>query len=119
MCSSGYLLDPLVVGGGLELVGGQVAQGAVQAGAVVLMRVIVSRGRLVEPLQEPVEDLLAADLALAFGVLALLLEGGAELDGGDEEGAALADGLEVAVHLDRAGAVAVAEHAPVHLAAEL
>ena len=30
----------------------------------------------------------------------------------------LADGLEVAVHLDGAGAVAVAEHAAVHLGAE-
>jgi hypothetical protein len=32
---SGYLRDDLLVGGGLELVGGQVAQGAVQPGAVV------------------------------------------------------------------------------------
>jgi hypothetical protein len=49
----------------------------------------------------------------------LPLEGGFELDGGDEEGARLADGLEVAVELDRAGAIAVAEHAAIHLAAEL
>src|SRR5215211_3000711 len=34
MAWSGYLLDDLLVGGGLELVGGQVAKGAVQAGAV-------------------------------------------------------------------------------------
>ncbi len=47
------------------------------------------------------------------------LQGGAELDGGDEEGAGFADGLEVAVQLDGAGAVAVAEHAAVHLGAEL
>jgi hypothetical protein len=38
-----------------------------------------------------------------------LFEGGAELDGGDEEGA----GLEAAVELDGTGAVAVAEHAAV------
>ena len=53
------------------------------------------------------------------GVVALALQGGAELDGGDEEGAGFADRLEVAVHLDGAGAVAVAEHAAVHLGAEL
>src|SRR5678815_4867426 len=35
MARSGYLLDALLVGGGLELVGGHVAQGAVQPGAVV------------------------------------------------------------------------------------
>src|SRR5215203_7168310 len=35
MARSGYLLDALLVGGGLELVGGQVAEGAVQPGAVV------------------------------------------------------------------------------------
>src|SRR6266508_6395142 len=35
MARSGYLLDDLLVGRGLELVGGQVAKGAVQAGAVV------------------------------------------------------------------------------------
>src|SRR5215216_4821102 len=35
MARSGYLLDDLLVGGGLELVGGPVAQGAVEAGAVV------------------------------------------------------------------------------------
>jgi hypothetical protein len=39
--------------------------------------------------------------------------------GGDDEGAGFADGLEVAVHLDREGAVAIAEHASVHFAAEL
>ncbi len=47
------------------------------------------------------------------------LQGGPGLDGGDEEAAGFADGLEVAVHLDRSGAVAVAEHAAVHLGAEL
>src|SRR5215212_10462769 len=35
MARSGYLLDDLLVGGGLELVGGLVAKGAVQPGAVV------------------------------------------------------------------------------------
>src|SRR5215218_5661921 len=35
MARSGYLLDDLLVGRGLELVGGHVAKGAVQAGAVV------------------------------------------------------------------------------------
>ena len=35
MARSGYLFDDLLVGGGLELVGGLVAKGAVQPGAVV------------------------------------------------------------------------------------
>jgi hypothetical protein len=35
-----------------------------------------------------------------------------------EERTRLADGLEVAVHFDRAGAVPIAEHAPVHLGAQ-
>jgi hypothetical protein len=34
MARSGYLLDDLLVGRGLELVGGHVAKGAVQAGAL-------------------------------------------------------------------------------------
>ena len=55
---------------------------------------------------------------LRCGVVALTLQGGAELDGGDEEGARFADRLEVAVHFDRPGAVAVAEHASVHLGAQ-
>ncbi|HUO39208.1 MAG TPA: hypothetical protein VMU34_15835 [Mycobacterium sp.] len=45
--------------------------------------------------------------------------GGPEFDGGDEEVARFADGFEVAVHLDRPYAVAVAEHATVHLGAKL
>ncbi|WP_411283462.1 hypothetical protein [Lapillicoccus sp.] len=73
---------------------------------------------MVEAFEESVEDLLADDLALVVGVVALGLEGGSELDGGDEESAALADGLEVAVGLDGSCAVPVAEHAQVHLAAE-
>ena len=59
------------------------------------------------------------DLSLVLGVVALGLQGGSELDGGDEEGAAFADRLEVAVGLDGPGAVAVAEHSAVHLCAEL
>jgi lambda repressor-like predicted transcriptional regulator len=68
-----------------------------------VMRVILSRGVLlgvfIEPCEEAVEDLLAADLALAGGVVALALERGLELDGGDEEGAGLADCLVVAVKI--------------------
>jgi hypothetical protein len=37
--------------------------------------------------EEPVEDLLAADLPLALGVVTLLLQCGAKRDGGDEESA--------------------------------
>src|SRR5689334_15156676 len=87
------------------------------------MRVILSRassgGVVLEAVEQTVEDLGATELALGGGVLALLAQRRAELDGGDEEGAALADGLEVAVHSDGACAVAVAEHAAVHLAAQL
>jgi hypothetical protein len=72
----------------------------------------------VEAVEEAVEDLGPADLSFGGGVLALFAQRRSELDGGDEEGAGLADGLEVAVHLDRAGAVAVAEHAAMHLTAE-
>ena len=90
---------------------------------VVVMWVILSSRCLgcagVEPVEQAVEDFLAADLALAGGVVALPLQGGSELDGGDEEAAGFADRLEVAVHVDRSSAVAVAEHASVHLGAEL
>jgi len=68
-----------------------------------------SGGLVAEPGEEPVEDLLAAELALRRGVVALALQGWPELDGGDEVRAGFADRLEVAVELDRAGAVAVAE----------
>ncbi len=71
-----------------------------------------------EAFEEPVEDLLSADLALVGGVVALALEGGPELDGGLEERARFADRLEVAVEADGPGAVAIAEHAAVHLGAE-
>jgi integrase/recombinase XerD len=74
---------------------------------------------LVEAGQQSVEDFLPPGLALGGGVVALLLEGWAELDGGLEERARLADGFEVAVQPHRAGAVAVAEHAPVHFGAKL
>jgi len=74
---------------------------------------------LTEAGQQSVEDFLAPGLALGGGVVALGLQGGAELDGGLEERARFADGLEVTVQSDRAGAVAVAEHPLVHLGAEL
>jgi hypothetical protein len=77
-----------------------------------------SRRGGVEAVEDAVEDLLSADLALTGGVVTLSLQGGSELDGGDEEAAGFADGLEVAVHLDRSSAVPVAEHAPVHLSAK-
>jgi integrase len=51
----------------------------------------------VESGEEPVEDLLATQLSLGGGVIALSFEGGAELDGGLEERAGFADRLEVAV----------------------
>ena len=83
-----------------------------------LMWVIAASPGLIEAFEEATEDLLSSYLALSGGVVSLGLQGRAELDGGDEEGAGLADRLEVAVELDRSGAVAVAEHATVHLAAE-
>jgi hypothetical protein len=73
----------------------------------------------VEPAEESVEDLLPCDLSLGCRILPLAFERGPELDRGDEERAGFADRLEVTVHFDRASAVAVAEHAAVHLPAEL
>src|SRR6266513_6360120 len=84
-----------------------------------LVKLITLGDCLVEAGQESVEDFLPPGLALGGGVVALLLEGGAELDGGLEEGAGFADRLEVAVQPDGPGAVAVAEHALVHFGAEL
>jgi integrase len=84
-----------------------------------LVKLIMLGDCLVEAGQESVEDFLPPGLALGGGVVALLLEGGAELDGGLEEGAGFADRLEVAVQPDGPGAVAVAEHALVHFGAEL
>jgi YD repeat-containing protein len=63
----------------------------------------LSSAGLIEAVQESVEDLLASELSFLLGVVALGLEGGAELDGGDEEGAGLTDRFEVAVELDGAG----------------
>jgi len=51
----------------------------------------VSSAGVFKPLEEAVGDLLPAGLALGGGVVALGLEGGSEFDGGDEEGAGLAD----------------------------
>ena len=83
-----------------------------------LVKLIMLGDCLVEAGQQSVEDFLAPGLALGGGVVALLFEGGAELDGGLEERARFADGLEVAIQADGAGAVAVAEHALVHFGAE-
>src|SRR5206468_5367944 len=83
-----------------------------------LVKLIMLGDCLAEAGQQSVEDFLAPGLALDGGVVALLFEGGAELDGGLEERARFADGLEVAVQAGGAGAVAVAEHALVHFGAE-
>src|SRR3954454_7712340 len=82
----------------------------------------MSRGILlvvVETSEQPVKDALAADLALGRGVVTLPLKDWRELAGGHEKGARLADRFEMAVQLTRAGAVAIAEHAAIHLATEL
>ena len=84
-----------------------------------LVKLIMLGGRLAESGEQPVEDLLPADLPFVRGVVALGLKGGTELDGGLEERAGLADRLEVAVQSDWPGAVAVAEHPAVHLGSEL
>jgi len=65
-----------------------------------LVKLITLGGCLVEAGQQSVEDFLPPGLALGGGVVALLLDGGTELDGGLEEGAGLADRLEVAVQAD-------------------
>jgi hypothetical protein len=62
---------------------------------------------------------LPSDLSLRGGVVALTSQGRFELNGRDEERARLADGLEVAVHLDRPGAPSVAEHPTVYLGSQL
>jgi hypothetical protein len=108
----------------LGLDGWDAAQAVHQPGRVVVMRVILSsaagsRSGVVESAEEAVEDFLTPDLPLGGGVVTLLLQSGAELDGGDEEAAGFTDGLEVTAHLDRSCAVAVAEHPLVHLVAQL
>ena len=112
----------LAVGSGSRIRNGSVESGSGLAAtsnratrADVVMRLCLG----VEPLEQPVEDLQPPDLALVGGVVALALEGGAELERGLEVGAGFADRFEVAVQPDGAGAVAVAEHPPVHLCAEL
>src|SRR6516162_3863405 len=83
------------------------------------VKLIMLGGCLVEAGQQSVEDFLAPGLAFGGGVVALLFEGGTELDGGLEEGARFADGLEVTVQAHGAGAVTVAEHPLVYFGAEL
>jgi hypothetical protein len=74
---------------------------------------------LIDPRDALLSQMLDVQQRYGGSVIALAFEGGAELDGGLEEGAGLADRFEVAVEVDGAGAVAVAEHAPVHLGAQL
>ena len=57
----------------------------------------------VETFEGAVEDLLAAELAVCEGVVALALEDWAELDSGLEEGAGFADRFELAVEVDGGG----------------
>src|SRR4029079_10381703 len=83
------------------------------------VKCVVSGGGLIESSEQSVEHFLAAQLSFGGGVVALRLQGGAEFDGGLEEGAGFADGFEVAVQADGSGAVAVAEHPAVHLDTEL
>jgi integrase len=80
-----------------------------------LVKWMLSGGCVVEAGEQSVEDLFPPDLALGVRVVALSLQGWAELDGGLEEGAGLADRFEVTIEADGASAVAVAEHAGVHL----
>jgi hypothetical protein len=61
---------------------------------------------VVDLVDEPGKKFLAASLAIGGGVVVL---GGPELDAGLEVAAGFADGLEDAVQLGRAGAVAVAQ----------
>lgn len=70
-----------------------------------LVKWIMSGSVVVESGKQSVEDLLAAEWSFVDGVVALGLQGGAEFDGGLEEGAGLADRFEMAVQPDGAGAV--------------
>ncbi|EUA42901.1 phage integrase family protein [Mycobacterium xenopi 3993] len=84
-----------------------------------LVNWVRSGGGIVEAGEQSVEHFLAAELSFLGGVVALCLQSRAEFDGGLEESARFADGFEVAVQADGSGAVAVAEHAAVHLGTEL
>ncbi|BDB42130.1 hypothetical protein IWGMT90018_25760 [Mycobacterium kiyosense] len=84
-----------------------------------LVKYVWSGSGLIESGEQPIEHFLAAELSFLGGVVALCLQSRAELDGGLEESAGFADGFEVAVQADGSGAVAVAEHAAVHLDSEL
>src|SRR5215831_837739 len=78
-----------------------------------------SRSIPLEAREQTLEDLLTSDVPLGRRVVPLPLEGGPELGGGDEERAGLADGLEMTIESDRACAVAIAEHAPMHFGTQL
>jgi hypothetical protein len=91
------------MGGGCSYVGDRVELGGHEA--------VVSR-----PVEDAVEDLLAADLALAGGVIALALQGGPEFDGGDEE---VRQGTRSGSPSRPVVTATVAEHAPVQLDAQL
>ena len=69
----------------------------------------MSSAGFVESVEESLEDGLSGGLALGFGVVSLSLERWPEVDGGLEEGTALADDVVVAVDFLRPGAVSVAE----------
>jgi hypothetical protein len=79
-------------------------------------RRVNSGGLAIKTLEQTFEDALPGDLAFGGSIIALFLEGWPELLGRDEEGAGLADGLEVAVDLDGPGTVSIPEHTAVHLA---
>jgi hypothetical protein len=68
------------------------------------------------PVEDAVEDLLAGDLALAGGAIALALQGSPEFDGGDEE---VRQGTRRGSPSRPAVTATVAEHAPVQLGAQL
>jgi hypothetical protein len=72
----------------------------------------------VDVLEEAVEELDPSGLVAFGGVVALAEEDGHEVGSGGEVDTGFADGLEAAVELDGAGAVAVAEQSAVHLEAE-
>jgi hypothetical protein len=103
--------------GGFVLLGWDVVELAVQAAVVELMRVIVSKAAFRRRRYRAGRGSRRRCSAGRFGPCGrrrrVVVEGGAELDGGDEEAAGFADGFEVAVHLDGSCAVAVAEHAAV------